>query len=111
MSADNNTDGGTALTLAAIGSGAVLLWLYLRGRGWRGGRGARGNTEPRTPLEIPELPQAVCVRILSDERIMIDHVESDLATVVARARAVAALGTVYVLPRGDARQSWVETVL
>jgi hypothetical protein len=89
----------TGRTLAVIGGGAFLAWLFWRGRGKGKDNGGKGNHN--------STPDAVEVWILSGDRIELDRVDSDLATVVARAHAA---GKAHLHVAGDARQGWVENV-
>ena len=89
----------TGRTIAVIGGGALLVWLLWRGRGKGKGSGGEGDRN--------SVPAVVEVWLRSGDRIELDHVSSDLATVVARAR-VAGKARLHVA--GDARHGWVENV-
>ena len=95
-----NSENGTGLIVAALGGGALLLWLLWRGRGKAKGSGG--------DADHGSAPPAVEVRILSGDRIELDGVLSDLATMVARTRAA---GVARVHATGDARAGWVTKVL
>jgi hypothetical protein len=90
----------TGRTLAVIGGGALLVWLLWRGRGK--GKGSGGNGDHTSAPVIVE------VWLRSDDSIELDGVSSDLATVVARARAA---GKARVHVTGAARQGWFEKVV
>jgi hypothetical protein len=90
----------TIATVAMIGGGAVLVWLLWRGRGK--GKNGHGNGD----LGGTRAPVQVWVR--SEDRIELDGARSDLATVVARARAA---GAAHVHVTGDARQGWYTKVV
>jgi hypothetical protein len=92
----------TGRTIAVIGGGALLVWLLWRGRGKGKGKGSGGNGD-RTSTPI-----AVEVWLRIDDSIELDGVSSDLATVVARARAA---GKARVHVTGAARQGWFEKVV
>ncbi len=89
----------TGRTIVAIGGGALLVWLIWRGRGKGKGKGSGGDRN--------NTPVAVEVWIRSGDRIELDRVSSDLATVIARARAV---GKARLHVAGDARHGWFEYV-
>ena len=93
----------TGRTIAVIGGGAFLAWLLWRGRGKGKGKG-KGSTGDDDRNSAPE---AVEVWVRSGDRIELDRVSSDLATVIARARAV---GKARLHVAGDARQGWFEYV-
>ena len=90
----------TGRTIAVIGGGALLVWLLWRGRGKSKGSGGDGDRN--------SAPAAVEVWIRSGDRIELDRVSSDLATVIARARAV---GKARLHVAGDARHGWFEYVV
>ena len=90
----------TGRTIAVIGGGALLVWLLWRGHGK--GNGKRGDDDRNIAPAIVE------VWVHSGDRIALDHVSSDLSTVVARARAA---GRARVHVTGDARQGWFENVV
>jgi hypothetical protein len=96
MSKSNENNPG--LTIAMVGGGALLLWLFWPGRGkGKGGDGDRSSA-----------PAAVVVRIRGGDQVELDGASSDLATTVARARAA---GAAHVFTTGDARQGWVTAVI
>lgn len=105
MSADSDDHrGGTAFTLAAIGSGAALLWLLLRGRAWswrsgNGRSGGEGSSAARPP--------PISVMLRDGDRIEVDGVPTNLATAVAKARAA---GRVHVRTDGAVRHGFVSEV-
>ena len=97
---DDDREAGTALMVAAIGGGALLLWLVLRRRtgwGWRG----------RSDNQQPAARRAVSIVIRDGERVDVDGVSTDLATAVNAARVA---GTAHFRASGDARQGWVSKV-
>ncbi len=99
-------DSGTALTLAAIAGGAVLLWLLSRGSGNGGGGGhtdVGGDRESASSSASP----AIVVRTRAGDAIEVDGISTDLTTMLARARAV---GRVVFRTSGDARAGWVSKV-
>ena len=110
MAAHDNDehDSGTAITLAAIGGGAVLLWWLLRGsgKGW-GGRGRRGDGSDGGGGSPPRLP-AIWVRVRDGDRIEIDGFATDLPTMLARAQASS---QVHLTADGAARHGLVSAVL
>lgn len=89
----------TGRTIAVIGGGVLLAWLLWRGRGKGKGNGGNGDRN--------SAPAVVEVWILSGDRIELDRVSADLATVIARARAA---GKARLHVAGDARHGWVENV-
>jgi hypothetical protein len=93
----------TGRTFVAIGGGALLVWLLWRGRGMGKGKGKGKGSEG----DHTSTPAAVEVWVRSGDRIELDRVSSDLATVIARARAV---GKARLHVAGDARHGWVENV-
>jgi hypothetical protein len=109
---NDEQDGGAALTLAAVGGGAVLLWLLFRGRG-KGLRGSGSGTRPRVDGERPdrdERPEPrreVLVRVRSGDRVEVDGVNTDLATTVTLARDA---GKARFCATGDAREGWISRV-
>jgi len=101
--------GGTALTLAVIGGGAVLLWLFLRGKGW-GGHGSddsRDAGRSDSDSTNPAFRRPVCIWVLDGDHIELNGVRTDLATTVAIALTADA---VHFHPRGDARHGFVVEV-
>lgn len=87
------TQDNTGLTIALVGGGALLLWLLWRRRGTgKDGDGDRSSARPN-----------VEVRLRAGDRIELNGVRTDLATVIARARGA---GTAVVKTDGDARQGW-----
>jgi hypothetical protein len=95
---DDDNDASTALTVAAIGSGALLLWLVLRRpKGWGG----------RSDTQQPTVRHAVSIVVRDGERVDVDGVSTDLATAVTAARVA---GTAHFRASGDARQGWVSKV-
>ena len=86
----------TGRTIVAIGGGALLVWLLWRRRGKGKGSGGDGDHN--------STPAAVEVWIRSGDRIELDRVSSDLATVIVPARAV---GKARLHVAGDARHGWV----
>lgn len=95
--------------LVVLGGAALALCLLLAGR--RGGQGGSGAGERASAgLGAPSLqaPEEVRVWLRSGERIELDGVSSDLATALARARAV---GRASVYATGDARVGWIRTVI
>lgn len=106
-----NDHGDTILTIGLLGGGAFLLWLLWPGRGNGTGKGSgkddgSGGDGDRGSTPVPSTPAVVRVR--SGDRVDLDGVTGDLATIVARARTV---GAVDVIPAGDAREGWVNTVI
>ena len=101
MSVENDDhDASTALTVAAIGGGALLLWLVLRRpNGWRWG--------DRSADPQPAARRAVSIVVRDGERVDVDGASTDLATAVA---AVRAAGAAHFRASGDARQGWVSKV-
>ena len=113
----NNDDDNTLITAAAIGGGALALWLLLRGRGGRGlgggGGGKGGGSSPSGamgaaspsaapaagPASRPNGPPCK-VFIREWDKIELNGVPADLATVVAACRAV---GSAEVGGTGAAR--------
>lgn len=90
----------TIATVAMVGGGALFVWLLWRGRGKaKNGRGDGDLGDARAPVKV---------RIRSDDRLELDGTGSDLATVVARARAA---GAAHVQVTGDARQGWYTSVV
>ena len=99
--------GGTALTLAVIGGGAVLLWLFLRGKGW-GGRGGRGDGDRHGDDNTSRTRRGLaCIWVLDGDHIELNGVRTDLATTVAIALTS---DSVHFHPRGDARHGFVVEV-
>jgi len=93
----------TGRTIAVIGGGALFVWLLWRGRGKGKGKGKGSDGDGRHN----SAPAAVEVWIRGGDRIELDRISSDLATVVARARAA---GKARLHVAGDARHGWVENV-
>jgi hypothetical protein len=95
------------LTLAVIGSGAVLLWLLLRGRG----KGSRGQFEDkngsRSPGRPSGAPRRLVVRTRPGDRVEVDGIDTDLATVLVLALNA---GSVEFHTSNDARAGWVSKV-
>ena len=91
----------TGRTIAVIGGGVLLAWLLWRGRGKGKGQSSTGDGDRNSA------PEAVEVWVRSGDRIELDRISSDLATVIARARAV---GKARLHVAGDARQGWFEYV-
>jgi hypothetical protein len=109
MAMSENDHGDTVLTIGLLGGGAFLLWLLWSGRGNGSGGGkdnGSGGAGDRSSTPVPGTPAVV--RIRSGDRVDLDGVTADLATIVARARTV---GAVDVIPAGDAREGWVNTVI
>ena len=122
MSVDDEDehDSSTVLTLAAVGTGAVLLWLLLRGKGkgWGGfGRGGGfgggrdggsftagydgGVSPPQRPILL--------VRLVEGERILIDGDKPvSLDTMLARALTSS---KVHFTTDGAVRAGFVSKVL
>lgn len=90
----------TGLTIAVISGGALLAWLLWRGRGKGKGSGGDGDRN--------SAPAVVEVWLRSGDRIELNGVSSDLATVVARAHAA---GTARVFAAGDTRHGWATQVI
>jgi hypothetical protein len=90
------------ITLAAVGGGALLLWLLWRGRGKGKAKGSDGDRRnPAAPITVWILP---------GDRLALDRPDGpsvDLATVVALGRVA---GAADARPAGDARHGWVEQV-
>jgi hypothetical protein len=101
MSVDNDDhDASTALTVAAIGGGALLLWLVLRRpKGWGWG--------DRSANQQPVGRRVVSIVVRDGERVDVDGLSTDLATAVNVARVA---GTANFRASGDARQGWVSKV-
>ena len=91
----------TGRTIAVIGGGALLAWLLWRGRGKGKGKGSGGDGDRSSASDVVE------VWVRSGDRVELDRVSSDLATVIARARAA---GKARLHVAGDARQGWFENV-
>ena len=91
----------TGRTITVIGGGALLAWLLWRGRGKGKGKGSGGDGDHSSAPDVVE------VWVRSGDRIELDRVSSDLATVVARARAA---GKARLHVAGDARHGWFEHV-
>lgn len=100
MSTSNENN--TGLTIALVGGGAFLAWLLWRGRGKGKGKGKDADGDHSSARE------PVTVWIRSGDRVELDGVSSDLATIVARARAA---GAARVFATGDARQGWFTAVM
>ena len=95
----------TGRTIAVIGGGALLAWLLWRGRGKGKGKGkGKGSGGDGDHSSAPDVVE---VWVRSGDRIELDRVSSDLATVVARARAA---GKARLHVTGDARHGWFEYV-
>lgn len=90
----------TGRTVALLGGGALAAWLLLRGKGWRGGSNAEAGGPTRA--------NARAVVWIRSDRLEIDGVVADLASVVARARAV---GKAEVHTTGGAIEHVVRDVL
>ena len=104
MSADDDKGGnGAAVTLATIGGGALLLWLLFGGKLGGLGRRQRGS-EHATP---PVAARRPVVRTRANDRIEVDGVIADLATMLVIARDA---GSVELHTTGDARAGWVSKV-
>jgi len=88
----------TGRTIAVIGGGALLAWLLWRGRGR--GKGSSGEGDHTSA--------PVIVRVRGSDQIELDGVTSNLATMVARARAA---GATRVFATGDARHGWIVQVI
>ena len=96
------TDEKTGRTVAAIGGGALLLWLLLRGKGWGLGASRGEGTGPSSPT----LPRC---RVRVDQYgVQLDGAPADVATVVARCRET---GAADVLATGAAISGVVEALL
>lgn len=91
----------TGRTVALLGGGALAAWLLLRGKGRRVGG---GNAEAGAPAR----GDARAVVWIRSDRLEIDGVVADQATVVARARAV---GKAEVHATGGAIEHVVRDVL
>jgi hypothetical protein len=107
---DDRDDHGTAIALALVGGGAVLLWWLLRGRGkgWRGfGRGSGVGGGYDGGGSLPRLP-AISVRVVDGDRILLDGGPADLDTMLARARVSS---QVHLTADGAARHGFVSNVL
>lgn len=107
MSADDDKSGnGAAVTLATIGGGALLLWLLFGGKlGGLGGLvGGQRGSEHATP---PVAARRPVVRTRANDRIEVDGVIADLATLLVIARDA---GSVELHTSGDARAGWVSKV-
>ena len=94
----------TGRTIALISGGALLAWLLWRGRGKGKGKGTGSGGDS----DHSSAPTSVEVWIRSGDRIEMDGSSSDLATVVARARAAS---VTHVHATGDARHGWVTQVI
>jgi hypothetical protein len=103
---DNDDDSGTAFTVAAIGGGAVLLWLVLRGRG-TGWRGSGNGASTSGGQELPAPRRAIAVFVRAGDRVDVDGVATDLATTVTLAQAA---GAARLSATGDARAGWLSKV-
>lgn len=90
------------ITVALVGSAALLLWLLWPGRGKGDDRGHGGNNEGSGVRE------PVIVRIRAGDRLELDGTPADLAATIARARVA---GAARVIAIGDARHGWVTTVI
>jgi hypothetical protein len=104
-------DDSIAWTLVAIGGGAILLWLFLRGRTGTGGTGpGSGDKDGGPGSDSDGVParRVVFVRVLPGDRIELDDASVDLDTAVASARAA---GIAQLRSSGAAREGWVSKVL
>jgi hypothetical protein len=97
MARRSHADSRTGRTLAVVGGSAVLVWWLLR-RGPGRGRAGSGTTTGacRQSGTAPGARPRVWVRA---DRIEVDGVVADLATVIGRGRAV---GAVDLHATGDA---------
>ena len=95
--------------LVVLGGATLALCLLLAGRrGGRSGSGPGDRTSTGLGAPSPPAPEEVRVWLRSGDRIELDGVSSDLATTLARARAV---GRARVYATGDARVGWIGTVI
>lgn len=92
--ANRNDKHRTGATVAIVGGGALLLWLLLRGKGFGGGGGAtdagHGSDAPPTGSKTttPAGPPSPCRVRIDADRIQLDGVPTDVATLTDRCRAV-----------------------
>jgi hypothetical protein len=109
MSAEPNDthEADAALTLAVIGSGAVLLWFLLRGRGKGSGGQFDDNNGSRSPARPSVARRRLVVRTRPGDRVEVDGIDTDLATVLVLA---VNAGTVEFRTSNDARAGWVSKV-
>jgi hypothetical protein len=107
---DDEGDNGTAIALAVVGGGAVLLWWLLRGRGkgwgWGGSGGRLGDGHDRDGSP-PRLP-AINVKLIDGDRILLNGAPADLETTLARARVSS---QVHLYTDGAPRMGFVSKVL
>lgn len=97
-------------TVALVGGAALALFLLARGKGWALGASDQhvGDTERGHAGAQTVVPGSRrVVWILAGDRIEIDGVAADLATVIARGREVE---HVELHARGDARHGFVVSV-
>ena len=88
-------DRHTGRNIALVGGAAIVAWLLWRGNRVGTGRPS-GSGSDATPSTMPKVPCRVWVRA---DRIELDGVSADLATVVGRCREAGRAG---VRATGDA---------
>lgn len=101
----NHKDKKTGRTVAALGGGALLLWLFVRGKGW--GFGASRGEATGASSPSPAAPPRCRVRV-DQTGVQLDGAPADIATVVARCRET---GAADVLATGAAISGVVEALL
>jgi len=95
----------TGRNVAIVGGAALVVWLLLRGTGWRlGGRGELGtsNPETRAPSSRP------CQVWLRSTGLEVDGERVDRSTLVSRCQAA---GRADVRATGDAIEHTIQEVI
>jgi hypothetical protein len=101
------TSSHAARNIAIASAGALLLWLCSRGKGSGTGSGKDHGNGPGNAKSDGDSSSAI-VKILSEERLLLDGAPADLQAVVARARRA---GAVLVCVAGAAREGWADQVM